>query len=87
MPVKFLWLPKSIAPKGLESRPKMAHGIAKLLLEHADTVLDRQQAIKTALTLGMPLHEIEEYLDWVDMMRSARSESCQSDSPEAENEK
>jgi hypothetical protein len=84
MPVKFLWLPKSIAPKGLESRPKMAHGIAKLLLEHADTALDRQQAIKTALTLGMPLHEIEEYLDWVDMMRSARSESCQSDAPESE---
>ena len=48
----------------------MAHEIAKLLLEHAETVLDRQKAIKTAIGLGMPLHEIESYLDWLDLVRS-----------------
>jgi len=48
----------------------MAHEIAKLLLEHADTFLERTEAIKTALSLGMPLREIEEYLDWLDMMKS-----------------
>ena len=49
----------------------MAHEIAKLLLEHADTFLERTEAIKTALSLGMPLKEIEDYLDWIDMMKSS----------------
>ncbi len=44
----------------------MAHEIAKLILEHADSVAERTTAIKTALSLGMPLNEIEEYLDWLD---------------------
>ena len=44
----------------------MAHEIAKLLLEKAGTFLQRTQAIEAALQLGMPLHEIEEYLDWLD---------------------
>jgi hypothetical protein len=48
----------------------MAHEIAKLMLEHANTFLDRQEAIKTAVSLGMPLHEIEEYLDWVELVRA-----------------
>ena len=43
----------------------MAHEIAKLLLEHAGTFLERSEAIRTALHLGMPLNEIEEYLDWL----------------------
>lgn len=47
----------------------MAHEIAKLLLEHADTFLKRTEAVKSALALGMPLNEIEEYLDWVDLIR------------------
>ena len=47
----------------------MAHEIAKLLLEHAGTFLERTEAVKSALALGMPLHEIEEYLDWVDLIR------------------
>ena len=41
----------------------MAHEIAKLLLEHADTFLKRGEAIQTALDLGMSLQQIEEYLD------------------------
>ena len=48
----------------------MAHEIAKLLLEHANTFLERTEAIKSAVALGMPLHEIEEYLDWMDLVRS-----------------
>lgn len=53
----------------------MSHEIAKLLLEHAGTFLARREAIKTALSLGMPLSEIESYLDWLDMLpnRSVRS--------------
>jgi DNA-binding transcriptional MerR regulator len=47
----------------------MPHKIAKLLLEHADTFLDRTEAVKTALRLGMPLDEIQEYLDWLDAVR------------------
>ena len=51
----------------------MAHELAKLMLEHADTFLERTEAIETALYLGMPLQSIEQYLDWLDMARS-RSE-------------
>jgi hypothetical protein len=47
----------------------MAHEIAKLMLEHAGTFLERAEAVKTALSLGMPLREIEEYLDWLDATR------------------
>ncbi len=44
----------------------MAHQIAKLLLEHADTFVQRSEAVELALSLGMPLHEIEDYLDWLE---------------------
>ena len=58
----------------------MAHEIAKLLLEHADTFLKRAEAVKSALDLGMPLNEIEEYLDWVDLVRSKPASPQQSKS-------
>jgi len=48
----------------------MAHEIAKLVLEKAGTFLQRTEAIRTALSLGMSLQEIEGYLDWLDNMRS-----------------
>ena len=48
----------------------MAHEIAKLMLEHADTFLERTEAIETALSMGMPLQDIEEYLDWLEMLSS-----------------
>lgn len=48
----------------------MAHKIAKLLLEHADTFLERTEAVKTAMSMGMPLQQIEEYLDWLDIVKS-----------------
>jgi DNA-binding transcriptional MerR regulator len=47
----------------------LAHEIAKLLLEHAGTFLERTEAVETAISLGMPLNEIEEYLDWLDATR------------------
>lgn len=47
----------------------MSYEIAKLLLEHANSFLDRTEAVKTALSVGMPLHEIEAYLDWLDAVR------------------
>jgi DNA-binding transcriptional MerR regulator len=53
----------------------MAHEIAKLLLEHAGTFLERTEAIETAISLGMPLNEIEEYLDWLDATRGPRTKN------------
>ena len=50
----------------------MAHEIAKLLLEKAGTFLERTEAIKVALQMGMPLNEIQEYLDWLDSIRPLR---------------
>ena len=44
----------------------MAHKIAKLILEQAQTFLSRKQAVNAAFELGMPLDEIEAYLDWLD---------------------
>jgi len=47
----------------------MAHEIAKLMLEHAGTFLERAEAIRVAMSLSMPLSEIEDYLDWLDATR------------------
>src|SRR4030095_11417092 len=55
----------------------MAHEIAKLLLEKAGTFLERTEAIKAALQLGMPLDEIQEYLDWLDSIRSLNARAHQ----------
>ncbi len=57
----------------------MAHEIARLLLEHAETFLDRTEAVKTALSLGMRLDEIEAYLDWLDQ---AFGHECRDDEDE-----
>lgn len=47
----------------------MAHEIAKLLLEHAGTAIERGKAIETAVRLGMPLQEIDQYLEWLCLVR------------------
>jgi hypothetical protein len=61
----------------------MAHEIAKLLLEHAGIFLERAEAIKSAIALGMPLVEIEEYLDWLDQVRPRKPvEGLHPDRPE-----
>ena len=59
----------------------MAHEIAKLLLEHAETFLGRTEAIETALSLGMPLQEIETYLDWLDQMQLSHKSSASPENP------
>jgi hypothetical protein len=53
----------------------MAHEIAKLLLEQADTFVEREEAIKRAIELGMPLAEIEQFLDWLDTVRGKDSDA------------
>ena len=58
----------------------MTHEIAKLMLEHAGTFLERNEAIRTALSLGMPLHKIEEYLDWLDATRGPTPDPPDEDS-------
>ena len=52
----------------------MPHKVARLILEQTRTFLEREEAIRTALNLGMPLNEIEAYLDWLDLMRSENGE-------------
>lgn len=44
----------------------MAYKAAKELLCRARTPQKRQEAIREAMRLGMPLHEIEQFLDWLD---------------------
>ena len=44
----------------------MGHEIAKSLLEGARTLPERAGAVQKAVSLGMPLHEIETYLDYLD---------------------
>jgi DNA-binding transcriptional MerR regulator len=61
----------------------MAHEVAKLMLEHAETFLERTEAIRVALNLGMPLHEIEAYLDWLDSIRDAENPSAKNRRPDA----
>lgn len=51
----------------------MANEKAKLLLESASNYLERISAVQSAMHLGMPLEEIEEYLDW---LRLLRAEHC-----------
>lgn len=47
----------------------MPHEAAKLLLKQADTCRARKDAVRAAIGLGMPLYEIEAYLDWLDTLR------------------
>lgn len=48
----------------------MAHEIAKLLLKNANNFLERREAVKSALALGMPLDEIEAFMDWLELGRA-----------------
>jgi hypothetical protein len=60
----------------------VAHEVAKLMLEHAGTFVERTEAIKLALNLGMPLNEIEDYLDWLDSIRGANTKKNDRDAGE-----
>lgn len=59
----------------------MAHQIAKLILEHARTPREREEAIQKAISMGMPLHEIEQYLDWLDAIRQPKKSHSDGDPP------
>ena len=56
------------------------HEIAKLILERAESFASRTEAIQSALGLGMPLQEIEAYLDWLDL---ERGDCCQDEDKSA----
>ena len=62
----------------------MVHEIAKLMLEHAGTFLERTEAIRTAISLGMPLGEIEAYLDWLDATRGPIPAAPEKEDPPVE---
>jgi hypothetical protein len=47
----------------------MTHMDAKAALARAETPADRKRAVITAMEAGMPLHEIEDFLDWTDATR------------------
>jgi hypothetical protein len=42
----------------------------KLELASAVTAPERKQAVIYAMSAGMPLYEIEEFLDWIDAVRA-----------------
>lgn len=60
------------------------HEIAKLILEHAETLCEREDAVRHALFLGMPLNEIEAYLDWLDIARKISPRSPPPEDAEGE---
>ncbi|MBN2579999.1 MAG: hypothetical protein JXB10_13505 [Pirellulales bacterium] len=64
----------------------MAHEHAKLLLEQAKNFGQRAEAVRQAMGMGMPLSEIEQYLDWLDQrkLHSIRFDEEQSDDSSAE---
>jgi hypothetical protein len=45
---------------------------ARVLLARAENPADRRHAVTQAMAAGMPLHEIEEFLDWADAVRAGR---------------
>jgi len=55
----------------------MSHEQAKRLLEQANSFKERLSAVRAAQALGMPLKEIEEFLDWLDAVRPELRERCQ----------
>ncbi|WP_158262328.1 MULTISPECIES: hypothetical protein [Pirellulaceae] len=56
----------------------MANEKAKLLLENASDYFERITAIQSALQLGMPMEDIEDYLDWLRLLRSEKCEMASS---------
>ena len=44
----------------------MTYETAKLLLGLAGSAADRQESIRGAMVVGMPLSQIEEYVDWLE---------------------
>ncbi len=51
-------------------------------MEHAGTFLERAKAVRAAVYLGMPMGEIEAYLDWLDT--AAPGKPAEPPSPDAD---
>jgi len=47
----------------------------KTLLDQADNPVEREAAVRAAIRLGTPLHEVEQYLDWLDAMKKSGVDS------------
>ena len=47
----------------------MAHEDLKDVLGHAGNFPERVEGVRAAIRLGIPLNHIEEYLDWLDLVR------------------
>lgn len=52
----------------------MVHETARELLERAQSFEDRQEAVRAAIDLGMPISEIEAFLDWLDLLLEQQRE-------------
>jgi hypothetical protein len=74
--IRLLGILVGTGQEGIGSATAMAHEIAKLLLEYAGSFAERTEAIKVAQGLGMPLHEIQDYLDWLDATKPLRTEGA-----------
>lgn len=48
---------------------RLTHETAKTVLANAKDAVERADAIESAMQMGMPLSEIEDYLDWLDSIR------------------
>ena len=46
--------------------------VTALLLEKADTLPKRVEAVRHGVDLGVPLHEMEEQLDYLDYLENAK---------------
>ena len=57
----------------------MANEIGKIILEHADSIANREIAIEKALQLGMSMAEIKTYLDFLDNARPKRESDQEKD--------
>ncbi len=74
--IRLLGILVGTGQEGIGSATAMAHEIARLLLEYAGSFAKRTEAIKVAQGLGMPLHEIQDYLDWLDATEPLRTEGA-----------
>ena len=54
---------------------------AKLILQRADTFVDRVKAVETAVSMGVPLSEIEECLDWLEGVKANQPSQVPAENP------
>ncbi len=54
----------------MHDRQEANRVIARQLLEQAKSLAQRQKAIRDAIGLGMSLADIEQHLDWLELVRA-----------------